>query len=74
MKEYQMKLLTGLMYRSSEMEIIHACVTQVTQDMSLPYKENRLIFCFGLCPVQEELLSSATTIPETKFPKGLHSS
>lgn len=28
MKEHQMKLLPGLTYRSSEMEIIHACVTQ----------------------------------------------
>lgn len=41
-----MKLLTGLTYRSSEMEIIHACVTQVTQDTSMPYKENRAYFLF----------------------------
>lgn len=35
MKEHQMKLLPGLTYRSSEMEIIHVCVTQVTQEISV---------------------------------------
>lgn len=69
-----MKLLPGLTYRSSEMEIIHACVTQVTQDMPVPYKENKLVFCFSFCPVQEELLLSAIAIPEIKFSRGPYGS
>lgn len=70
MKVHQVMLLTGLTQRSSEMEIIHAGVAQVTQAKSIPCKENRLVFCFSFCPVPEEQLSSAIAIPETKFPKG----
>lgn len=41
-EEYRMRLPIGLTCRSNEMEIIHACVTQIT-----PYKENGNIFHFN---------------------------
>lgn len=52
------------------MEIIHVGVTQITQDVTVPYKENGVIFCFSFNPALEELLWSGTAVLEGKFPIG----
>jgi len=72
MEEYQLELPIGLTCRSNETDTIHACPRQIAQDVTAPYKRNRVIFCFGFHPAPEELLRSATAVPEGKFPQGLY--